>query len=265
MTRLRQVQPLLAAVDCGTSTVKAAIFDCRGRRVAMAARPCPPDPGPQGAVEQDPARLEDAARCALREATRACGARVRSVVALAVTGQRATVFFLDRRGAPLGPGLNWQDLRGAPAVAQFAARFGAGRFAELTGLPCHAVFTIGKLLDLAGREPGRFRHIRHLALVNDYLLSRLAGKAAMPADWSSASLTGLLATGGFQWALPILAAVGLPRAALPDLAPPGRPVGVLSSAAARATGLPAGLPLVTGAGDHQCAGLGAGAIAPGSV
>ena len=39
-----------------------------------------------------------------------------------------------------------------------------------------------------GREPGRFRHIRHLALVNDYLLSRLAGKAAMPADWSSASV-----------------------------------------------------------------------------
>ncbi len=249
----------VAAVDCGTSVVKAAVFALDGRLVADCALPLPVRRGPDGAVEQDPRRLVDAALAALRGAS----ARARAVpAAVAVTNQRATVIPLDADGAPLGPAIGWQDMRGAPDVADLQARFGEAAYYGITGLPCHAVFTLGKLLFLRRHDPARFRRAARFALVQDWVL-RALGCERWVTDEANAALTGLFDGHRRRWSDRILAAAGIAVGQLPALVPPGTPVGHVSRAAAGRCGLPAGTPIVAGAGDQQCAGLGAGVARPG--
>lgn len=232
--------------------------------VASHTVPCPCTRRSDGGVENDAPSLRRAVFTALRGVVVKAGARCRAIAAISVTGQRATVFCLDAKGEALAPGINWQDMRGAGELPAFNRRIGSSAFTALTGLPCNPVFTIGKWLHLKTAQPGLLRRTRRLALVNDFILGLLGGGPA-PADWSSASLTGFMDTRRFRWSAPILEAAGLDIGKLPELVPPGQAAGRLSPAAARSLGLPSGIPLIAGAGDQQCAGLGAGVIRPGLV
>lgn len=258
------MKPLLAVIDCGTTSVKAAVVDAAGRLLSLVSLPCPLVRRPDGAVENDPSILRRRVVAALAGAVSKTGQKRKAVAAISVTGQRATLFCLDAGGRPLAPGFNWQDMRGRAETARFAARFPAARFRALTGLPCNTVFSIGKWLYLKARHPELARRTHRLALVNDFILESL-GAAVMPTDWPSASLTGFLDTGRLRWCPEILDAAGLDAAMLPALTASGLKVGELSKPAARMLGLSAGLPLIAGAGDQQCAGLGSGATQPGVV
>lgn len=263
--RLNKSKSLLfVAIDCGTTSVKAAVVDQNGCLVASHLSSCPCSRRVSGAVENDPRHIRRAVFSALRGAVGKTGARSSRIAAISVTGQRATVFCLGADGEPVAPGLNWQDMRGARETALFESRVGSARFTALTGLPCNTVFTLGKWLYLRAHQPDLIRRTKRFALINDYILG-LLGARNPPVDWSSASLTGFFDTGRCRWSPAILTAAGLEVGKLPGLAPPGQRAGALSCAAAQAVGLTEGIPLITGAGDQQCAGLGAGAIRPGVV
>ena len=253
-----------AALDCGTTWIKAGILDAGGRILGLGTKRSPARQGQEGRVEVDPRGLLTACKAALREAVRAAGAGAATVAALAMTNQRATVFFLDARGTPVGNGISWQDMRGAAAVAAFGKRVSGPEFFALTGLPLDPVFTLGKVLMVRSLEPERFERIARLALVQDLVLRDL-GADGFYCDLSNASLTGLLDVAELDWNERLLGEAGLRRGQLPELVAPGRQIGHLSGEAARQTGLPEGLPLVSGGGDQQCAGLGAGAVEPGLV
>jgi xylulokinase len=94
-----------------------------------------------------------------------------------------------------------------------------------------------------------------VADVHAYLVHRLCGRWVT--SWASADPLGVVDMRTFTYAPALLGLVGIGAERFPTLVPPGTVVGQLSSDAARATGLPAGLPIVAGAGDGQCAGLGA--------
>lgn len=258
------VESLFAAVDCGTTAIKAGLVDPAGRAVALSRRECVCQHYEDGRVEQSPESLAGEAMGALREAVEKSGVDPGGVAAIALSTQRATVIATDRAGQALAPALSWQDMRAAAEIEGFRARIGEAEYYQLTGLPLHPVFSLGKLLLLQQRQPALFSSASYFSLVHDYLLRRL-GCAEPYLDWSNASLTGLLDLEKRAWSGELLELVGISEDRLPRLVAPGELVGHLSAEAARACGLRAGTPLVAGGGDHQCAGLGAGAVESGLV
>lgn len=254
----------IAALDCGTSWMKGAIVGTSGDTLGAASRRSSLVAVPGGGLEVDAGALLKQAEAVLRESLERSRVAAGDVVALAVANQRATTFFLDGGGRPLGRGLSWQDLRGGDAMARPHSRLTARRFRGLTGLPLSPVFTLGKLAWLRRTDPERFRSVARFALVQDVVLHHL-GAEGFPCDLSNASLTGLLDVAGLSWSAELLDWAGVEASQLPQLVPSGIAVGRLARDVAKRTGLPVGLPLVSGGGDQQCAGVGAGAIKPGVV
>jgi xylulokinase len=256
--------PLVAAVDCGTTAIKAGVFNGRGKLLALARRECPCLRPGAGRAEIDPGRLAKATLTCLAEAVRGVGARRKQIVGLAVTNQRATMLCADDAGHPVGRGISWQDGRGAEEMPRLRRCLDARRFYRTTGLPLDPVFTLAKVAWLRRHDRALWSRTSRFLLVQDFAL-RLLGCREFVTDWSNASLTGLLDVKRLRWDELILEAAGIPPGRLPSLAAPGTPVGRVSAEAARQTGLPEGALLVAGAGDQQCAGLGAGAVRPGVV
>ena len=102
---------------------------------------------------------------------------------------------------------------------------------------------------------------RRVADVHAFLVHRLTGQ--WRTTWSCADPLGLVDMEARTWSQPLLDTVGLDTGQLPELDAPGAVMGELSAEAAEAIGLPAGLPVVGGAGDGQSAGLGANITEPG--
>jgi xylulokinase len=198
-------------------------------------------------------------RLAIAQAVQGAGVSGGSVLGLSVSAQRASVACLGSDGSVLRPILSWQDERGGPLMGPALSSMGLERYRLLTGLPIHPVFTLGKLLWLRQAEPDVFVNTAKFALVHDLVLGNL-GCTDVVTDRSNASLTGLLDLASGEWCRSILDAAGVSRSMLPDVVDSGTVVGHLGAEAARAIGLLEGTPLVAGGGDHQCAGLGAGAI-----
>jgi xylulokinase len=246
------------ALDCSTTACKAVAFDEHGTSIAAERRPYgrrSPRPGWQ---EQDPADWWAAVEDALAALTARLGPGDEPV-ALGLTHQRETFACLDADGAPLRPAILWLDTRSGEQVA----RLGTPDVHARSGKPPSTTPSLYKLAWLAEHEPEVLARTALVADVGAFLVGRLTGRVVT--SWASADATGLLEMATLRWSPPLLAAAGLTAAQVPSLVAPGSPVGGLRPAVAARTGLPAGLPVVAGAGDGQCSGLGAGALEPGQA
>jgi autoinducer 2 (AI-2) kinase len=132
-----------------------------------------------------------------------------------------------------------------------------------TGHWPHPVLPAGRLLWAAAERPELLARTRFHLSVSDWLALRLCGEPA--SDPTQAGETLLLDLATRAWARDLIDRLGLPEAILPALREPGERLGRLQPEAAGALGLPAGLPVATGAADTQAALLGAGATSPGQL
>ena len=252
----------VAAIDCGTTTIKAGVFDLKGKARSFASKDCPCIRHADGRIENSPRSIAQAACWCLNRAVRSSGVHPRDISSLSVSSQRATVMPVDRRGVPLANAISWQDMRGAAQIDRLRTRIDDKTYYRITGLPNHPVFSLAKILWMKANARAAYRKAAYFLLVHDYVLRQL-GCEAFCSDWSNASLTGLLDVSRLQWSPEVAAAAGIDLTRLPELVPSARVIGRLSSAGAARTGLLEGTPLVSGGGDQQCAGVGAGAVEPG--
>lgn len=247
--------PLVVAVDCSTTSAKAIVWDAAGTRIASAHSPLPLSTPEPGFGEQDPRDWWSATATAIRTAVAEVDAE--RIVAVSVTHQRESFVCLDENDEPVRPAMLWLDVRARDQVD----RFGTERVHELTGKPANPTPAWYKLLWIAENEPQTLLRTRRVVDVHGYLVQRMTGIWAT--STASADPLGLvdLATGDYSAEL--LDAVGLERSQLCELLEPGELVGHLTPEAATELGLLPDTVVVTGAGDGQCAGLGAGVVAPG--
>jgi xylulokinase len=244
-------------VDCSTTAAKAVVWDANGRAVAEGRSQFPVSHPRPGWGEQ---RAEDwwsATAVAVSHAARSVEAG--RIAALCVTHQRETFACLNDRGQPLRPALLWMDLR---AAAQVEAH-GSPTVHRTTGKPPNPTPAWYKLLWLAEHEPDILRRTARVVDVHGYLVHRLTG--LWRTSWACADPLGLVDMATFDYDDGLLAKAGLSRDQLCELEPPGAVLGELSADVSETLGLPAGLPIVAGAGDGQAAGLGCNVTAPGSA
>ena len=248
---------LFLAIDVGTGSCRAALVDGAGRIHAIAHREHDQIVPRHGWAEQRPAAWWDGTVAAIRAAlAQVPGARVAAICAC---GQMHGAVLVDADGrltrdtAPL-----WNDKRTLPQVAAFA---GAGAAQAITGNPATPAWPGFKLQWLMQNDPDAVERAAHLLMPKDWINLCLTG--AVATDITEGSLSYLMDWRARDWSPAMVAALGVPRRLLPPLRDPGAVLAPLSPAAAALTGLPAGVPVLVGAGDYPMALLGSGALGAG--
>jgi sugar (pentulose or hexulose) kinase len=245
---------LVIGIDCSTTATKAIAWAMDGATVASARRAhvvAQPHPGwhEQGADD-----WWDALAGALREISAQID--MRRVAGLSIAHQRETFVPVDADGRPLREAILWMDDRAAPLLPEIEAAIGGDRFHQLTGKRLSRNLTIAKILWLRRNEPQIFAAARWHLDTHAYLALRLTGQART--SWGSADPTGLYDMQAHAWQPDLLCEAGISADRLPELIPPGVVLGHVTAEAAAVCDLPAGLPVISGLGDGQAAGLGAG-------
>jgi xylulokinase len=248
--------PVVVGVDCSTTATKAVAFRADGTSVGQARRAYPLQSPRPGWQEQDPRHWWTATAGALRELTADLAHQEVVVAALAVTHQRETFACLDAAGEAVRPGILWLDTRAGEQIA----RLGTPEVHALSGKPPSTTPSLYKLAWLADNEPEVLARTDLVVDVGGYLVLQLTGERLT--SWAGADPMSLVDLRTLAWSPRLISDAGLTAAQLPGLVPPGTVIGTVHAAAAQATGLPLGLPVVAGAGDGQCAGLGAGVVGP---
>ena len=239
---------LVIGIDCSTTAAKAVVWDVTGRAVAVGRRGYGLSHVRSGWVEQHAPDWWKATSEALAEAVAKVGAG--RIAGVGITHQRETFVCLDAEGEPIRPAITWMDVR---ATAEVEA-FGTAEVHRITGKPPNPTPAWYKLLWLKRHEPGTIARTAHVVDVAGYLVHKLTGEWAT--SWACADPLGLVDLARFDYDDRLLSMAGLTRDKVSRLLPPGAIAGKLRADVAAEVGLPAGLPVVVGAGDGQSAGLG---------
>ncbi len=257
--------PVALGLDGGTSGVRVVAVDEGGDLLAEATASYPLLTPQPGWTEQKPSDWTEGMVAALREI--AGKLEHHDVTALGLSGQMHGMVALDKHGDAVRPAILWNDQRTGGAVEEIEEKVARDTLIQRTGNPAVTGFQLPKLVWMRREEPENFAKTEHVLLPKDYLGYVLTGE--MAAEPSDASGTNLFHLASKTWDEEILGALDLS----PDLFPPviasHEVVGKLTREVADETGLPAGLPVVAGAGDNAAAatglGLGAHNLRRGSV
>ncbi len=253
----------VAAIDVGGSSVRAGLFDERGRLLALRSRPHRfTDAGDGGAFARDldaEAVWQAAAAC-LRGAMRDAGVRAGEVEGVAATGQRHGLALVADDGRTLYLGLT-SEARAFFHGQAIEEEYGDEIYTTTGHLPA-LIAAPAKVRWLAESLPD-FDQARLVLTLDGWLAHRLSGEAAMTP--AGGIVIGLVDLRSREWATGLLDRLKFPRDLLPGLAAPGSVVGEVSPRAARETGLSAGTPVVAAGPDTECGLLGMGAAAPGAA
>lgn len=248
-------EPLLIALDVGTGSVRAHLLDAQGTLVATAGRSVPVEAGPDGRAEMDPDQIWNAACAALSEVL--AGTEPARIAALGVASALGYLT-LGEQGTPLGPALLWMDRRAKAEAAHLASILDEDYLYRITGRNLDPEIFLAKLLWIRRHEPERFARTRCFVGIKDDLIRRLTG--TIGSDPTHASYTMLYDVARRDWSAEILEATRVPRDMLPPLRRADEVAGQISREAATLTGLPQGLPVVTGASDGTVGCLAAGIV-----
>jgi xylulokinase len=253
---------LFAGIDAGTTGVTVALFDDTGCMISSADRDYSCTFERPGWVEQDMDTVWQALCEASREAVCGVGKNAAAIASVGLSSQRGTFALLDDEFRPLAPAIVWNDARAKDMEAALTSRILPERFRAITGMPITALWAVAKLAWLGRHRPELMSAARWICNGQEYLL-RLLGATHFEGDPSSLTLNGMLDIRSLDWSEEICRAAGIDMHKLPPIGKPGTRVGSISTEAAERTGLPVGVVLCRGAGDQQCAAVGAGVIRQG--
>jgi glycerol kinase len=255
----------ILALDQGTSSSRAILFDHGGRPVAVAQQEFPQILPSPGVVEHDPEAIWTSQLAVGREALSRAGVTASDIAALGVTNQRETTILWDRAtGRPVANAIVWQSRVTAAECQRLKAQGLEPLFREKTGLVLDPYFSGTKIKHLLDADNGLRRRAEAgevlFGTVDSFLIWRLTGGHRHVTDVSNASRTLLLNIHTLQWDDELLRALGIPRAMLPEVCSSSELIGPTSEEWF-------GGPIMIGgcAGDQQAATFGQACFTPGAA
>jgi len=255
-------QTMILGLDVGTSGVKAILVSDAGDVRAAATTPLTLSTPHPGWAEQDPEAWWAASIASIKDVLQQCpDARV---AAIGLSGQMHSSVFLDRTGDVVRPALLWCDGRTTAECREIAALAGGeAMLRDWVMNPALEGFTLPKLLWLRHHEPAAWSRVATVLLPKDFVRFRLTG--VLSTEPSDASGTLVFDPAAHRWSEPMLQAVQVSAALLPEVAPSTAVHGVVSASSAALLGLAAGTPVVGGGADNACGALGVGCVSPGDA
>jgi L-xylulokinase len=255
---------LLMGLDCGSSAIKAALFDEAGRTIAVARRGVVAVRPAPGHVEQDMAVLWRSSASAIAEAIDLAGAAPGKIACVGVTGHGDGLYLTDRGGQPLGNGIQSVDNRGSEITRNWSADGLWAQAEALTGQRPSPYAATTLLRWIKRRQPERFAAIGRVLFVKDWLRFCLTGAFATDPTDASTAFTNPHSQ---DYDPAILNLFGLESitGALPPILPICGRIGAVTDEAARLTGLIAGTPVSGGLQDVTASAIGLGNLEPGAL
>ncbi len=255
---------MLCAIDLGTTGIKVGLYSLEGELLASGTSERGLElPGP-GLVEQSPAIGWELLGSTMRRVLAAHTGAAQAVEAIVLSTQRGTFVALDDAEQAITPLISWMDRRGLSICADVKASVGLERYYAQCGHPINPYVGLSKLLWIRRTRPELYA--RTIRFVPEHtLFHRWLGADELICDTATASFFAPFDVFRKTWNEELLYELGLAAAKLARLAPATTVVGELSVAAAEHCGLRPGTPLVLGGGDGQCAGVGSGAVVPGTI
>ena len=255
----------LLALDAGTSSSRAIVFDTDGRIVAVAQREFRQIYPRPGWVEHDPLEIWETQLAVAREALAKAGLTAADIASIGITNQRETTVVWDREtGRPVYNAIVWQCRRTSAYCDELRARGLADAIRDKTGLVPDAYFSGTKLRWILENVPGARDAAEAGRLlfgtIDTWLVWNLTGGKVHATDFSNASRTLLFDIGALRWDDDILREFGIPRALLPDVRPSS---GDFGTTAPEMFGAP--IPVGGVAGDQQSALFGQGCFSAGDA
>ncbi len=253
----------ILALDQGTTSSRAIVFDCRGNNVAMVNKEFPQIYPRPGWVEHCPMDIWESQLEVAHAALQKAGIAPSQIAGIGITNQRETTIVWDRvTGEPVYNAIVWQCRRTAPICDELKAKGWAERIREKTGLVVDAYFSGTKvkwILDSVSglREKAENGEIL-FGNVDTWLMWKLSGGKVHATDYSNASRTMLFNIHDLDWDDDILGELGIPRAMLPEALPSSTIYGYTEEDV-----LGASVPLAGDAGDQQAALFGQACYGPG--
>jgi autoinducer 2 (AI-2) kinase len=254
----------LLALDAGTGSGRAVLFDETGRQIAASAREWThkSDPRFPGSMEFDMPHNWELLKACIHDVLQA--APEASIVGVSTTSMREGIALYDSQGTELWACANVdaraiqevKDLRAQNPELEFELYLKSGQTFALGAAP--------RLLWLKRHEPALYDRAATMVMLSDWISVRLG--APPHVDPSNGGTTGLFDLKTRRWAPEMMEACGLrPDLLSAPVAESGEVIGQVSAQAAAETGLPAGIPIVMGGGDAQLGTVGVGAVEPGQA
>jgi len=251
----------MIGLDLGTTNCKAVLLDADGHVRAKASAGYSLQIPQPGWAEQDVRHVWAAAKKVLAAVADAAPAPPQGIC---FSGAMHSLFpVADDAGTPLANAMTWADARATVVHKGLVADADTHALYRRTGCPVHSTYHLQRLRWWRRAEPEIAQQAYLWVGLKDWILHALTGVWAT--DLSLASTTGLLNLHTMAWDTEVLELAGVLPGRLPGLVAPSAVVGGLTAAAAAATGLPAGLPVIAGGSDGAMASLGTGIAAPGQM
>lgn len=257
----------LLAIDYGTQSVRALLFDLQGNLICKAQVTLQAYTSEQpGWVEQDPDYFwRSLCEACQRVLQQIAGQNIPpdAIAGATLTTQRGTIINLDKQGRPLRPAIIWLDQRMTPGLKPVGGLWGL--IFRVIGMSETVAYFQGEAEAnwIRVHQPEVWAQTHKYLLLSGFLTHRLTGRYAdsvgcqvgyLPFDYKALHWA---APNDWKWQ-----AVPMARDILPELVPPGQQIGEITHEAAEATGLPAGLPVIAAAADKACEVIGAGCLTP---
>jgi glycerol kinase len=255
--------PFILAIDQGTTSTRAILFDASARPVAQHGIELRQIYPANGWVEHDASEIWDATLACCRAAMK--GVAASDVAAIGITNQRETAVLWDRAsGQPLHNAIVWQDRRTAERCRALKDAGHEPQVAAATGLLLDPYFSGTKVEWLLDHIPGARAQAERGALafgtIDSWLIYKLTGGKVHATDVTNASRTMLLNLKTLAWDDAMLTLLNVPRAILPEVRDSAGDFGETSPAL-----FGAAIPIRGVAGDQQAAAVGQACFHPGDV
>ena len=246
----------LLAIDQGTTSSRAIIFERQGKTVAVAQQEFRQFFPRDGWVEHDPREIWESSLAVCREVLATAGLEASQLAAVGITNQRETTIVWDRKtGEAIHPAIVWQDRRTANICAGLRARGQENRVVERSGLLIDPYFSATKIAWILDEVEGARERAEagELAFgtVDTWLLWHLTGGRSHLTDATNASRTALFNIHRQEWDDDLLRLFRVPRALLPEVRDSAADFGQVDAGL-----LGAAVPVAGIAGDQQAALVG---------
>ena len=257
--------PHILAIDQGTTSSRAIIFDAHLTVVAQAQEEFPQHFPASGWVEHDPTDLWATVAGTARAAIEKAGLTAVDITAIGITNQRETTLIWDRStGQPIHNAIVWQDRRTADICAALQKDGHAAMITARTGLLLDPYFSATKVKWLLDTIPGARDRAKSGALafgtVDSFLIWKLTGGRTHATDATNAARTMLYNIKTGEWDADICALMGVPMEILPQVRDCAADFGTT-----RADLFGREIPILGVAGDQQAATVGQACFAPGML
>ena len=246
----------ILALDQGTTSSRAVVFDAGGEQIAIAQQEFPQIYPAPAHVEHDPIAIWSTELSVAQEAIERAGATASDIAAIGITNQRETTVLWERdTGRPVANAIVWQSRVSTPICEQLKRDGCEATFRSKTGLVVDAYFSGTKIKHLLDTIPGLRRRAERgeilFGTIDTFLIWRLTGGRVHATDYSNASRTMIFNIHTLEWDEELLKILDIPRAMLPEVRSSSERYGETDASL-----LGAAIPIAGVAGDQQAATFG---------